>query len=71
MIDTEPRFAVIGRSDDGEPTLYHMAPTETRAETLRERREQATGTPYYVVPLNAWRSDPLGAVRDAEAARFG
>jgi hypothetical protein len=70
MIDSEPRYAVIDRSE-GEPTLYHLAPTAARAETLRARREATTGVPCFVVPLDAWRSDPLGALRAAEAARFG
>ena len=69
-MDSDLRFAVIGRSES-EPTLFHLTTTAARAEILRARREETTGAPCFVVSLDAWRVDPLGALRAAEAARFG
>ncbi len=65
---TEPRFAVIGESE-GYPILYHMNQTRPSAEQLRQRREEAIGQPCFIVPMAAWLSDPLGALREAQGAR--
>jgi len=66
----EPRYAVIGESE-GDPILYHMNQTLTAAEQLRLRREAAVGQPCFIVPMAAWRSDPRGALREAQGARQG
>jgi len=65
---TEARFAVIGESE-GYPILYHMNQTRPSAEQLRQRREKAIGQPCFIVPMAAWLSDPLGALREAQGAR--
>ncbi len=65
---TEARFAVIGESE-GYPILYHMNQTRPSAEQLRQRREEAIGQPCFIVPMAAWLSDPLGALREAQGVR--
>jgi hypothetical protein len=63
-------YAVIGRSDD-EPVLYHMNLSWVRADSLRARREAATGRPCFVIPMAAWHHDAGAALLRAEQARFG
>ncbi len=66
----ETRFAVIGESE-GDPILYHLNQTAKGAEQLRVRREAAIGQPCFIVPMAAWHTDPLGALREAQGARRG
>jgi len=61
-------YAVIGRSED-QPLLYHMNQTREGAERLRARREEAIGQPCYIVPMAAWHTNPMAALRRAEAER--
>ena len=65
----EERYAVIGESE-GYPTLYHMNQTKTNAEKSRSRREAAIARPCFIVPMAAWLTDPLQALRRVEAARL-
>lgn len=64
-------YAVIGRSDRNEPTLYHLNQPQDRAERLRAQRETTTGQACYVVTMAAWQTNPLAALQRAEADRFG
>lgn len=66
----EQRYAVIGESE-GYPTLYHMNQGRAQAESLCQRREAMIRRPCFVVPMADWHRDPLLALRQAEAARFG
>lgn len=65
------QYAVIGRSDRNEPTLYHFNQPQAQAERLRAQREAASGQPCYVVTMAAWQANPLAALQRAEAERFG
>lgn len=60
-------YAVVGRPPGG-PTLYHLRDQRPEAERLRVVRERADGKRYHVLPYAAWRVDPEGALREAEAA---
>lgn len=64
----EERYAVIGESE-GYPVLYHMDQTRRIAEQLRKRREALISRPCFIVPMSAWLSDPLGALRAAQGGR--
>jgi len=66
----EERYAVIGESESY-PVLYHMNQTRLIAEQLRKRREALISRPCFVVPMSAWLSDPLGALREAQGGRRG
>jgi hypothetical protein len=63
-------YAVIGRSDD-EPVLYHMNLSWAHADSLRVRREAATGRPCFIVPMATWHHDAGAALHRAEQERFG
>ncbi len=65
----DERYAVIGESE-GYPVLYHMDQTPLIAEQLRKRREALISRPCFIVPMAAWLTDPLRALRRAEAARL-
>jgi hypothetical protein len=64
----EARGAVIGDSE-GDPVRYHMGQTAARAQQLRKRREESTGTPCFVVSRAEWHADPLRALRRAQGLR--
>ncbi len=66
----EERYAVIGESE-GYPVLYHMNQKRLIAEQLRTRREALISRPCFTVPMSAWLSDPLGALREAQGGRWG
>ncbi len=66
----EERYAVIGESE-GYPVLYHMNQNRRIAEQLRKRREALISRPCFIVPMAAWLSDPLGALRAAQGGRRG
>jgi len=66
----EERYAVIGESES-DPVLYHMNQTRRIAEQLRKRREALISRPCFIVPMAAWLSDPLGALRAAQGGRRG
>ncbi len=66
----EERYAVIGESE-GYPVLYHMNQNRRIAEQLRKRREALISRPCFIVPMAAWLSDPLGALREAQGGRRG
>ncbi len=63
-------YAVVGRSED-DPVLYHADKARAEAKRLCSRRETATGRLCYIVGMAAWLADPRGAIRRAEAERFG
>ena len=65
------QYAVIGRSDRNEPTLYHLNQPSAQAERLRAQREATIGQACYVVTMAAWQANPLAALQRAEAERFG
>jgi hypothetical protein len=63
-------YAVVGRSED-EPVLYHANKAREEAERLCTQREATVGRPCFVIGMAAWLADPRGALRRAEAERFG
>ncbi len=63
------RYAVIGESE-GYPVLYHMHQKRPIAEQLRKHREALIARLCFIVPMAAWLTDPLRALRGAEAARL-
>lgn len=65
----DERYAVIGESE-GYPVLYHMNQKLLIAEHLRTRREALLSRPCFIVPMAAWLTDPLHALRRAEATRL-
>ncbi len=64
----EELYAVIGESENY-PILYHMNQKQAQAEHLRKRREESINQPCFIVPMSAWLTNPLRALRQAQTER--
>lgn len=65
----DERDTVIGESE-GYPVRDHLDQTPLIAARRRMRREVLIGRPCCIVPMAAWPTDPLRALRGAQAARL-
>jgi hypothetical protein len=69
MTDIEPRSEIIG-SAEGEPARFSLAAIAARRDVACDEKRRAASL-CFDVTVDAWRSDPLGALRAAEAAHNG